>query len=192
MNAREFYFHFETGLQSAAPSPVLQKSPSKTLKYLAETTVGKLEFKISTNSRAAGLLGHHLWPGEFRLLVNWIQGRGKTRILSGVSIFQYITESERREYADIQRAVLRKYLESGGSDPHGTLRDKSNDPEYIPRPNFDDWVYYADDVDAKHWGQWHAGALSLFVERFERCPESSDDWCWRVLWPHLERKRKNG
>jgi hypothetical protein len=188
MKAEEFYRDFEAGFVADSRSFGRKKLAGRTLKFKVETPVGGLAFHFATNSRAAGLLQHHLWPGEFRLLVSWQTGRGQTKRVAGVSIFQYTTEVENGTYAALQRRALRKYLEAGGSDPSGTLTEEANDLGRKPRANFEEWCYYADSADAREWGLWYGNVFGPFIERFVENPESLEDWCWRVLWPHLERK----
>jgi hypothetical protein len=53
--------------------------------------------------------------------------------------------------------------------------------------NHDEWCHYFDAGDIRSWARWYQGVLGEWFVRFEGQPETFDDWCWRVLWPHLER-----
>lgn len=191
MNASEFYRAFESGLISAPLPRDCRRLAGKTSKWKVPIQGGALQFNFSTNSKASGLLDQLLWPGEFRLLLDWHQGTGKAKTISEVSLFQYTTASEVDEFCALQVRALEKYLGSGGPDPYGTLTDQANDREIRPKPNTADWCYYFDEDDARSWGTWFGRLMSPWIERFVTSPESRDDWCWRVLWPHLKRQEKD-
>lgn len=192
MNAAEFFEHFEAGFSAQALPLDLKKMAGKRPKWKIQTSVGALEFKLATDFKGAGLLGQLLWPGEFRMHVNWITGRGKERKESRVSLFQYTTEAEVESFTRILRNALKKYLAAGGPDPYGTLRDYLTDETALPRPNVDTFYFYFDAHDATTWGTWYGSVIGPWISRFVDAPESNEDWAWRVLWPHLERPKPVG
>lgn len=180
MNAAEFYRHFESGFTSASLPAGCAKQADKTLKWKVPLPEGGLYLKFSTNARAAGLANVLLWPGEFRLLLEWRRGRGKERTAE-VSLFQYTNGFEIAAYCALQKMALRKYLASGGADLYGTLAERVGDPTRIPRPNVDEWCYYIDSEDVCNWGRWYGHLILPWTERFLGYPESRDDWCRRML-----------
>ncbi len=190
MNASDFYRHFESGFLAANLPPSFKKLPGKTLKWKYALPDGALHFKFSTNFKVAGLLDQLLWPGEFRLLLEWQQGHSKEMKMSDVSAFQYTNESEVESFCALQRQALGKYFSKRGEEPYGTLAEYLTNPSWKPKPNFQEWCYYCDSEDAKNWGTWYGNLLVPWTERFLASPETLDDWCWRVLWPHLKRSDK--
>jgi hypothetical protein len=161
----------------------------KACKWKVPIDGGALEFRLATDFRGAGLVDRLLWPGEHRMTVIWIAGRGKDRDQKYVSLFQYTTESEVTAFTEIQRNALKKYLAAQGPDPYGTLREHLTSDLAIPKPNVDKFYYFFDAEDALHWGEWYGSILAPWISRFIDKPESNDDWAWRVLWPHLERRK---
>lgn len=181
MNAAEFYRNFESDFASAGLPATFTKQAGKTLKWKMPLPEGALYFKFSTNPKAAGLAEGLLWPGEFRLLLEWHQGRGREKRVAEVSLFQYTNEFEVAAYGALQMQVLKKYLARGGVDPYGTLAEQAAGPARKPRPNMDEWCYYVDNEDAQSWGRWHGHLIAPWTERFLTVPESREQWCRRML-----------
>jgi hypothetical protein len=192
MKAAEFYSNFEESFNAQALPTSLRKMGGKTPKWSLPIQNGALHFKVSTDFKGAGLLANQLWPGEHRMCVAWVTGRGKDRRRDMVSLFQYTTAAEVASFAEIQRDALVKYLGSGCPDPYGTLREYLTSDLALPKPNVHVFYFYFDAHDAKRWGEWYGAILDSWVSRFEQQPEINEDWAWRVLWPHLERKRRPG
>lgn len=190
MNAPEFYRHFASGFALATLPPGYKKLAGKTPKWKYPLPDGVLHFKFSTNFKASGLLEQLLWPGEFRLILEWQRSRGNEKNVSEVSPFQYTNESEIASYCALQRHALEKYFNQRGEEPYGPLAEYLINPLWVPTPNTGEWCYYFDSEDAKNWGAWYGNLLALWTERFLASPETLEDWCWRVLWPHLQRNEK--
>jgi hypothetical protein len=189
MKATDFYQYFEDSFNAQMLPPALKKMAGKTPKWKIQIDGGALEFKLSTNFKGAGLLDHLLWPGEHRMTVNWITGRGKERNQIYVSLFQYTNQYEVSNFTEIMRYALKKYLDAHGQDPLGILREYLTSDLAVPKPNIDTFYYYFDADDAQRWGEWYGAILDSWINRFLEKPESNDDWAWRVLWPHLERSK---
>lgn len=189
MRVAEFYQHFEASFNAQNLPATLKKMAGKTPKWKILINGGALEFKLSTDSRGAGLLELLGWPGEHRMHVKWITGRGADRKVAYVSLFQYTNELEVASFTEIMRNALFKYLGAGGQDPYGSLREDLTSDLFPPRPNIDTFYYYFDAEDARRWGEWYGSILDSWIQRFIANPESNDDWAWRVLWPHLERSK---
>ena len=107
-----------------------------------------------------------------------------------MSLFQYTTEEEVAAFTEINRTALEKYLTAGGQDPYGTLREIAGSDRAVPKPNIDIFYFYFDNEDARRWGEWYGSIMESWTSRFVENPESNEDWCWRVLWPHLERHKR--
>jgi hypothetical protein len=182
MNAAEFYQHFDQRFSLAAGNGCKRLS-GKTSKWKLPIPGGALQFNFATNAKVSGLLGELLWPGEFRLLLYWITGKGADRNQTEVSFFQYTTAPEVDAFCRIERLALQKFL-SRKPDMTVHLGDRLG-PDYAPRANWDRWNYYYDAQDASSWGDWYGGTLNGWVERFVSAPESRDDWCRRVLGSNI-------
>jgi len=187
MKAAQFYQHFEDGFSAQILPTLLKRMAGKTPTWKLPLEGGALEFKLATDFRGAGLLDLLLWPGEHRMHVYWVTGRGKERTKSLVSLFQYTTEAEVAAFVEILRNALGKYLDAGGPDPYGTLREHLATELAIPKPNIDQFYFYFDEEDARQWGRWYGSLLGPWASRFAAMPETNEDWAWRVLWPHLKR-----
>jgi hypothetical protein len=186
MNAASFYRHFESEFASSVEAlPQLRRASEKTCKWRLPAPDGSLLLSFATNFKCAGL--HPEWPGEFRLTATWSHGKGPQRKHDYVSYFQYTTDAEAAEYADLQRRALSKFLRQPGKDSMKRLFDYVTDPSQVPRANFDEFAYYFDEEDACAWGMWYRNSLPGWVARFVAAPETHEDWSWRVLWPHLKR-----
>ena len=187
MDAASFYRQFESEFASSLGAiPGLRRASAKACKWRVPAPEGSLLLSFATNAKAAGL--HPDWPGEFRLTATWSHGRGQQRKDDYVSYFQYTTDAEAAEYAHLQRSALAKFLRQSGKDSMASLFLYATDPSHIPRANGDEFAYYFDDEDARGWGRWYRHSLPGWVARFVAAPETQEDWSWRVLWPHLERK----
>ena len=189
MNAASFYEHFESGFAPVLEAlPALKRLAGKTSKWRLRLETGSINFSFATNFKSAGLLPH--MPGEFRLTADWTHDvEGKPR-KDSVSLFQYTTDDECRQFATLQRAALEKFLRQPGKEPLRAIYPYANEPEWLPRANFDEWCIYFDEDDAAAWGEWYRQILPPWVERFSASPESQDAWAWRVLWPHLKKKQE--
>jgi hypothetical protein len=159
------------------------------VKWKSETRAGPVTFAFATNSKTAGLLPH--LPGEFRLRVSWTHKTESKREVKEVSWFQYTSETEEREYAELQRMPLGKFLAQPGKEGLRSIYNYAHDPDWLPRANFDEFAYYFDTVDAKAWGNWYASNIGTWQKRFEERPEGFNDWCWRVLWADQKRKPRH-
>jgi len=187
MNAASFYQHFESEFASCAQAvPNLRRASSKSCNWRLPAPDGSLLLSFATNSKAAGL--HPDWPGEFRLTARWRHGNASERKDDHVSYFQYTTDAEAAEYAHLQRLALAKFLHQAGKDGMTKLFAYATDPSHLPRANMDEFAYYFDDEDARAWGRWYRHSLPGWIARFVAAPETREDWCWRVLWPHLKRE----
>lgn len=180
MNAAQFYERFNEGFTSAQPRPGLKRLAGRTAKWKIGTSSGDVTFAFATNSKTAGLLPH--LPGEFHLRISWSHAVAAERRTDEVSWFQYASASEATVFASMQRAVLEKFLKTSGKEGLRSIYNYSNDPEWLPRANFEECIYYFDASDAHAWGAWYATLLPAWLARFEAQPESFEDWCWRVLW----------
>jgi hypothetical protein len=152
---------------------------------------GGASLQVLDELEAAGLLDHLLWPGEFRLLLEWHRGRGKEKKVSVVSLFQCTSEADVAAWCALQKQPLEKYLSHGGPDSYGTLAEHANDPTRILKTDPEPWCYYFDAEDAQKWGRWYGNIMVPWTQRFLAFPESKQDWCRRVLWPDLPRPEKN-
>lgn len=185
MNAAQFYEGFLQGWTTAAVPSSLKRLAGKTLKWKSLSSVGAVSFAFATNPKTAGLLPH--LPGEFRLGVSWARMVGVARKADDVSWFQYTSEADAQTYASLQRVALEKFLAQPGKAALREIFNYSNDPSWLPRPNFDEFGYYFDATDASAWGHWYGSRMEQWLEQFARAPEGFNDWCWRVLWPNATR-----
>ncbi|MDR2872848.1 MAG: hypothetical protein LBV45_10130 [Xanthomonadaceae bacterium] len=128
------------------------------------------------------------YPGEFKLRILWMQGTGHAKTTTDVSLFQYTTDAENQRFAALQRIPLEKYLAQPEVPYARSLFIYTDDPDWLPKPNCDEHCYYFDILDAHAWGNWLRALLPVWIERFLAAPESNENWCWRVLWPHLPRR----
>lgn len=185
MNAAQFYEAFLDGWTHAQARAPLKRLAGKTLKWKSTTPAGAITFAFATNSKAAGLLPH--LPGEFRLRIRWNRKNDDVTKTDDVSWFQYTTEEEARKFGALQRTVLEKFLAQPGKQELRGIYNYSADPAWLPRPNFDEEIYYFDAADARAWGHWYAVSMAPWLERFTAAPETFNAWCWRVLWAGTER-----
>ena len=184
MKADRFYEIFEHSFASHIEGLGLKRLAGKSLKLKrADPELGSLTFAFATNAKTSGLLPH--MPGEFRLRVLWTRGKGGDKRQNEVSWFQYTTESENSTFVSLQKTSLEKLLAQPDKEWLRRIY-----PCSTPRPNFDQYAYYFDEEDVHNWGRWYGELIGVWITRFTQKPESRDDWGWRVLWPHLERKRK--
>lgn len=188
MKAEEFYQNFDEAFQSCDLPHDLRKLKSKTSKWQIDLPIGKLRFAFATNSKAAGLLP--MWPGEFRLQVYWIKGKGKDKKEEYISYFQYTNEEENNRFRSIQIEAIKHFSEIYPFKEYIKEQVELLDPDSEPLPNIERWYYYTNAVDAQNWGSYFGKTIKNWILRFEENPESNNDWCWRVLWPHLERKNE--
>jgi hypothetical protein len=186
MNASQFYSAFDSGWSLAAPTPDLRRLAGSTTRWKASLPAGGVTLAFATNAKTAGLLPH--LPGEFRLHVTWRHKVDGTSTTEKVSWFQYLTEAERRAFATLQRVALEKFLAQPDKEPMRTIYNYANDPEWLPRANFDEFSYYFDAEDASAWGKWYGSLVTEWCSRFDAAPESFNSWCWRVLWPDRDAK----
>lgn len=185
MNAEDFYRAFDAGL-TATPLPgATRRLAGRGSKWKIPLGAGHVALSFATNSRVAGLAAH--WPGEFRPTISWTAGAGKELPAKDVSFFQYTLPAENHAHVRLMQQAVAKFLAGTHADPG--LRDLL-DPDAEPKPNHDRWFYYFDVDDADAWGRWFGGALPGWLARFAAAPESLEDWCWRVLWPHLSRGKQ--
>lgn len=183
MKADDFYRTFDAGL-TATPLPAgMKRLAGRGSKWKIPLAEGHLALAFATNARVAGLADH--WPGEFRPRLRWTAGAGRDAPARDVSLFQYTLPAENDAHVQLQRQAVAKFFAATHADPG--LRDLL-DAGAAPVPNHDRWFYYFDADDAHAWGGWFGGALPGWLARFAAAPESLDDWCWRVLWPHLPRE----
>jgi hypothetical protein len=180
MNAAQFYAAFDSGWSSVPRVRELRRLAGKTIQWKAAVSVGTLKFSYATNSKTAGLLPN--LPGEFRLLITWSRKAAGESRSDGISWFQYSSDRERLAFANLQRSALAKYLAQPGKEPMRSVYNYSNDPQWLPRANFDEFSYYMDASDAFVWGSWYASQIDEWCARFEAAPESFNAWCERVLW----------
>lgn len=180
MNAQQFYDAFLLGWGAPQCPVPLKRMAGRTLKWKAATPVGALTFAFATNARTAGLLPH--LPGEFRLGIGWDHHDGAVRKSDVVSWFQFATNDDSKTYAAQQRAALEKFLAQPDKAALREIYNYTNDPSWLPCPNFDEFAYYFDAADAESWGRWYGTRIASWLERFTAAPEAFNDWCWRVLW----------
>src|SRR5262249_38830161 len=155
--------------------PQLRKLAGKTSKWRQPLPGGSLLFAFATNFKTAGLLPH--LPGEFILKITWSHGKNPPR-KDYVSLFQYTTDSEAKEFASLQRAALEKFFRQPEKD---ALRQiYAYEPDRVPRANIEEYHFYFSAEDARAWGQWYATILPAWTARFTSSPESNEDWAWRV------------
>lgn len=182
MKAEAFYHAFEAGLTAAPLPAVMKRVAGRGSKWKLPLADGHLALAFATNAKVAGLSGH--WPGEFRPTIRWTTGTGRDAPARDVSFFQYTLPAENDAHVRLMQQAVAKFFAGTRADPG--LRDLL-DADALPKPNHDRWFYYYDADDADAWGRWFGGVLPGWVARFSAAPESREDWCWRVLWPHLPR-----
>jgi hypothetical protein len=186
MNASQFYAAFLEGWESARIAHPLKRLAGRTLKWKAALPPGTVTFAFATNPKTAGLWPHV--PCEFRLTVRWDHGVGDASRADGVAWFQYATDDDARSCAALERCALEKYLAQPGKELLRGVYAYASDPALLPRANFEEFSHSFDEADARAWGQWYGARMDAWLGRFVAAPEAHEDWCWRVLWPHLERK----
>ena len=182
MKAEDFYRAFDAGLTATPLPDGVKRAGGRGSKWRIALPAGHLALAFATNARVAGLAAH--WPGEFRPTLRWTAGTGKDAVTRDVSFFQYTLPGENDAHVQLMRQAAAKFLAATRADPG--LADLL-DADAEPRPNHDRWFYYFDADDAAAWGRWFGGALPGWLARFAAAPEAREDWCWRVLWPHLQR-----
>jgi hypothetical protein len=180
MNAAEFYSAFYEGWSSVGTTVLVKQLAGPTLKWKVQIPAASITFAFATNAKTAGLLPH--LPGEFRLRISWAHKVEAARKVDEVSWFQYTHDDDNLTFATLQRAALEKFLAQQNKEPLRSIYGYANDPNCVPRANFEEFAYYFDALDARAWGVWYATLLPTWVSRFNEYPESLNDWCWRVLW----------
>ncbi|MGH8444644.1 MAG: hypothetical protein ACREVL_05215 [Solimonas sp.] len=188
MNAAEFYQHFEAALKASGLPPELKRAAGAVSKWKLATPVGGVQLAWATNPKAAGLWP--MMPGEFRLKIEWTAPAQKKA--QAVDVHQYTTADEKARWAQLQRQAQEKFLAQDGKEGLRAIFAYAADPATLPRANFEEWCHYCDADDARAWGEWFGAVTGPWLARFIAAPESHEDWCWRVLWPHLERAKPAG
>jgi hypothetical protein len=180
MKAAAFYSHFLEAFDAKALG--LEKLAGKAPKFRRPVAVGTMQLAFEVNPKSSGLLPDH-FPGEFRLALEWQRPERGDRVV----LFQYTTDAEAQAYAQLQREAELKFLRQPGKRSMRALFKYAGDAQALPVANHDEWCHYFDAADIQAWARWYQGVLAEWFARFYAKPETFDDWCWRVLWPHLER-----
>jgi hypothetical protein len=166
MDAAQFYKSFEEGFASSILPIGCKRLAGTQCKWKLAIPDGALYFSIATNPKSAGLLDLKLWPGEFRPVFDWQNGKGKWKVVTPLSIFEYADSSEKQHHSALRRQALGKYLQSGGTDQYGTLSQELAALGDQKQRIAGAWCYFVDTLDASEWGAWHGKMFTNYVRNF--------------------------
>jgi hypothetical protein len=138
-----------------------------------------MAFDFALNPKAAGPVPAH--PGEFTLTIS-LPGNSNHPLASMVSLFQYTTGAEVDRYVAIEAQAIERFAAA-----RPELASQFPAESQRPVPNVSQWCHFVDGDDVDRWAAWYAGLIPAWIPRYQAAPESLEDWCWRVLWPHLDR-----
>jgi hypothetical protein len=180
LTAAAFYDCFESVFAAIGNDvPALRRFPGQVPKWGYPLDDGSLSFAFVTSARAASLLPH--MPGEFRVVITWIQYARRVARGGEVSLFQYTSALDTVEYAQHQRRALDKFVQHPGNAERRVLFPYATDPDWLPSATDDEWCYYFDASDVFAWADWYRRVLPRWLDEFQRSPESRSDWTMRVM-----------
>jgi hypothetical protein len=178
--ADEFQARFEAVFAPVADALGMVRRRNRRLCWTFGRGALALAFDFALNPKASGQLPHY--PGEFALTIS-LPGTSPQPQATMVSLFQYTTDAEVDGYVAIEDLALQRFL--AGNPDLATLFP----PDLRrPGPSIAQWCHYVSGDDVQRWAGWYASVIPQWLPRYLAAPESLEDWCWRVLWPHLDRE----
>ena len=179
LDADGFQSRFEAAFAPVADSLAMVRRARRRLCWQHGHGPLSMAFDFALNPKAER--PQAAYPGEFTLTIS-LPGNSNHPLASMVSLFQYTTENEVDRYVRIEGTAIDRFL--AGSPEMANLF-----PEGARRPaaNVSQWCHFVDGDDVDRWAAWYAGLIPAWIPRYQAAPESLEDWCWRVLWPHRDR-----
>ncbi len=178
-NADEFQARFEAVFGPVADALGMVRRGRRRLCWQHGHGPLSMAFDFAINEKAAKLMPGY--PGEFSLTVS-LPGNSNHPLASMVSLFQYTTDEEVDRFVAIESQAVDRFVaahpDMANLFPAGSRR---------PAANVSQWCHYVDGGDVDRWAGWYAELIPTWIPRYQAAPESLEDWCWRVLWPHLDR-----
>lgn len=181
MKAPQFHLSLASGIASTKLPENWRQLKGKNAKWRAITSVGTVVFSFMTNVKVSTL--DDIWPGEFRVDVQWKHPNSVVPQGDFVSLFQYIETGDLMGLEMLQKSAVSKFLQQRFSEE--ALREEwifHFKPFDLPSVQFDSWMYYFDEHDAFAYGQWFGALMPIWLARFDEFPEQKNTYVSRVFW----------